>query len=211
MGGFNVAPRDIEDVLYSHPGVSTALATGIPHPTGAGEMLMVCVNAKEGCTLDAETLKLHCEASGLPKWQSPEVFVVLEDALPTMGEKLARRALQEREFIRRLLAKQLCDTATKRSASTLGAAVFVQPDSATALFRRLAGDKTSLVLADLEPVFGEEHSSSIIGALGKVPLNGNAMTDLHRWRACLGAMLATQRESWISLLGSLLAEKRVCQ
>lgn len=87
----------------------------------------------------------------------------------------------------------------------------MRPDSSTELFGRLSGDKTSLMMADLEPVFGE-HASLIIDALGKVLINNvNGISDLHRWRACLGAMPATQRDSWLSILGSLMVERRLRQ
>merc|ERR1719434_370679 len=34
--GFNVAPRDLEEVLYSHPSVGQASVVGVWHPAGEG-------------------------------------------------------------------------------------------------------------------------------------------------------------------------------
>ena len=37
-GGFNVYPREIEEVLYEHPAVLEAAVVGIPHPTHGEEV-----------------------------------------------------------------------------------------------------------------------------------------------------------------------------
>ncbi|MDH3568362.1 MAG: AMP-binding protein, partial [Desulfobacteraceae bacterium] len=48
-GGYNVYPRDIEEVLYENPMVQEAAVIGIPHPT-RGESIKVFVVLKEGKT-----------------------------------------------------------------------------------------------------------------------------------------------------------------
>ena len=54
-GGYNVYPRDIEEVFFSHPKVQEATAIGIPHPT-RGETVKVFVVLKSGQTATAEEL-----------------------------------------------------------------------------------------------------------------------------------------------------------
>lgn len=65
--GFNVAPRDIEEILYAHPGVGQAAVVGAWHPSGAGEAVVAWVSAKAGAQLSSGELKLHCEQSGMPR------------------------------------------------------------------------------------------------------------------------------------------------
>lgn len=54
-GGFNVFPREVEDVLSSHPDVAMAAVVGIPHPKW-GEAVTALVVAKSGKRVEAEAL-----------------------------------------------------------------------------------------------------------------------------------------------------------
>ncbi len=49
-GGFNVYPREIEEVLMTHPAVSLAAVVGVPHPRH-GEEVKAYVLLKEGAEL----------------------------------------------------------------------------------------------------------------------------------------------------------------
>jgi long-chain acyl-CoA synthetase len=55
-GGYNVYPRDIEEVLYEHPAVCEAAVVGIPHDE-LGEEVGAAVALKPGESVDAETLQ----------------------------------------------------------------------------------------------------------------------------------------------------------
>jgi long-chain acyl-CoA synthetase len=59
-GGYNVYPRDIEEVFYQHPQVLEATAIGVPHPT-RGEQVKVFVVLKEGETATLEELIEFCK------------------------------------------------------------------------------------------------------------------------------------------------------
>ena len=59
-GGYNVYPRDIEEVFYQHPQVLEATAIGVPHPT-RGEQVKVFVVLKEGETATLEELVEFCK------------------------------------------------------------------------------------------------------------------------------------------------------
>ena len=50
-GGYNVYPREIEEVIYEHPAVREAAVVGIPHPE-LGEEVGACVAMKEGAEAD---------------------------------------------------------------------------------------------------------------------------------------------------------------
>ena len=55
-GGYNVYPREVEEVLYEHPGVLEAAVVGVPHEQ-LGEEVAAAVVAKPGQQLDVEELK----------------------------------------------------------------------------------------------------------------------------------------------------------
>jgi long-chain acyl-CoA synthetase len=54
--GFNVYPREIEEVLYEHPAVREAAVIGIPHDE-FGEEVAAAVSLKEGATATPEELR----------------------------------------------------------------------------------------------------------------------------------------------------------
>jgi long-chain acyl-CoA synthetase len=54
-GGYNVYPREVEEVLYEHPAVAEAAVVGIPHDE-LGEEIGAAVKLKPGETVTAEEL-----------------------------------------------------------------------------------------------------------------------------------------------------------
>src|SRR5579859_2530270 len=55
-GGYNVYPREIEEVLYEHPAVAEAAVIGLPHPA-LGEEVAAAVALKPGAVITAEELR----------------------------------------------------------------------------------------------------------------------------------------------------------
>jgi long-chain acyl-CoA synthetase len=55
-GGYNVYPREIEEVLYEHPAVAEAAVIGLPH-SSLGEEVAAAVVLKPGATASAEELR----------------------------------------------------------------------------------------------------------------------------------------------------------
>lgn len=95
-GGFNVYPREIEDVLYEHPKVMEAAAVGIP-VEGKGERPKVFVVLKPGETATEEEIIEFCKqnlaAYKVPRW------VEFRSELPkTAVGKILRRVLVEEEL-----------------------------------------------------------------------------------------------------------------
>lgn len=59
VSGFNVYPREIEDVLVRHPGVAEAAVIGIAHPY-TGESVKAVVVLRSGVQLTSEDIIEHC-------------------------------------------------------------------------------------------------------------------------------------------------------
>jgi long-chain acyl-CoA synthetase len=59
-GGFNVYPREIEEVLYAHPAVAAAAVIGVPDDR-LGEEVKAVVQLKRGQTASEEELIAYCK------------------------------------------------------------------------------------------------------------------------------------------------------
>jgi long-chain acyl-CoA synthetase len=95
-GGFNVYPRDIEEVFFEHPKVQEATAIGIPHPS-RGETAKVFVVLKEGETATQEELIAFCQEK-LAKFKWP-TDVEFRDELPkTNVGKVLKKELRKQEL-----------------------------------------------------------------------------------------------------------------
>ena len=57
-GGYNVYPREIEEVLYEHPAIQEAAVIGVPHDE-LGEEVGAAVVLKQGESLEADELKSY--------------------------------------------------------------------------------------------------------------------------------------------------------
>jgi long-chain acyl-CoA synthetase len=94
-GGFNIYPREIEDILYEHPKVKEVAAAGIP-VAGKGERVKVYIVLKEGETATEEEIIQFCRENMAP-YKVPK-FVEFRTELPkTMVGKILRRVLVEED------------------------------------------------------------------------------------------------------------------
>ena len=97
-GGYNIFPREIEEVLYSHPKIKEACAAGIPH-SYRGETVKAYIVLREGEEMDEAEVRKFCEEN-LARYKVPKA-VEFRDELPkTMVGKVLRRALIEEERAR---------------------------------------------------------------------------------------------------------------
>ncbi len=78
-GGYNVYPRDIEEVFFEHPKVVEAAALGVPHPK-RGEQVKVFVVLKEGETGTEEEFIAYCKDK-LAAYKLP-TMIEFRDELP---------------------------------------------------------------------------------------------------------------------------------
>ncbi len=94
-GGYNVYPRDIEEVFYEHPKVQEACAVGIPHKS-RGEAAKVFVVLKAGETATEAELLDYCRDK-LAKYKWP-VAIAFKESLPkTNVGKILKRDLRAME------------------------------------------------------------------------------------------------------------------
>ena len=94
-GGENIYPKEIEDVVASHPAVLEAAVVGMPDDTW-GEVVAAFVQPRPGMTIDPESVKDFCKQH-LSPYKRPITLTVL-DALPKNAVgKLDKRLLRDRE------------------------------------------------------------------------------------------------------------------
>jgi hypothetical protein len=94
-GGFNVYPRDIEEVFFEHPKVMEATVIGIPHPK-RGEAVKVFVVLKEGQTATTEELLKYCEDK-LAKYKWPTEIEFRKELPKTNVGKVLKKDLRAME------------------------------------------------------------------------------------------------------------------
>jgi len=94
-GGYNIYPREIEEVLYQHPAVFEAAAIGVPDAY-RGESAKAFVVLKPGQKATAEELIAFCKQNLAP-YKVPRA-IEFRDTLPkTMIGKILRRELVAEE------------------------------------------------------------------------------------------------------------------
>ncbi len=98
-GGYNIYPRDIDEVFYEHPQVQEACSLGIPHPH-RGEAVKVFVVLKEGETATAEELMDYCKPK-LAKYKWPAEIEFRDELPKTNVGKILRKDLKAEEMARR--------------------------------------------------------------------------------------------------------------
>jgi long-chain acyl-CoA synthetase len=98
-GGYNIYPREIEEVLFEHPAIAEAVALGVPDKY-RGETVKVYVVLKEGAKLEKKELEQWCRER-LAAYKVPHIYD-FRDSLPkTLAGKVLRRKLMEEESERR--------------------------------------------------------------------------------------------------------------
>jgi len=94
-GGYNIYPREIEEVLYEHPKVKEAVAYGVPHPY-RGETVKVAIVLKEGVTATPEEIIEFCRER-LARFKVPKIVEFRESLPKSLIGKVLRRVLVEEE------------------------------------------------------------------------------------------------------------------
>ncbi|WP_330350269.1 class I adenylate-forming enzyme family protein [Streptomyces sp. NBC_00582] len=92
--GFKVWPREVEDVLYTHPAVREAAVVGVPDGY-RGETVKAYISLRPGADADADTLAAYCK-DRLAAYKYPRQVEILPDLPKTASGKILRRELRSR-------------------------------------------------------------------------------------------------------------------
>ncbi|QTA81379.1 Long-chain-fatty-acid--CoA ligase [Desulfonema limicola] len=98
-GGYNVYPRDVDEVFFEHPKVQEACSVGVPHPS-RGEAVKVFVVLKEGEKAESEELMEYCRGK-LAKYKWPVEIEFRSDLPKTNVGKILRKDLRAEELAKR--------------------------------------------------------------------------------------------------------------
>jgi len=93
VGGFNVYPRDVEDILYTHPDVELAAVIGVPD-TKSGEKVKAFVKLKPEAKVTEDEMKAFCKEN-MAGYKRPRE-IEFRDELPVSPiGKLLRKDLKK--------------------------------------------------------------------------------------------------------------------
>ncbi|TQS76146.1 long-chain-fatty-acid--CoA ligase [Ornithinibacillus gellani] len=102
-GGYNIYPREVEEVLYEHEGIQEAVVAGVPDPY-RGETVKAYIVAKQGYQLDTDELNTFCRKH-LAAYKVPRLYEFREELPKTAVGKILRRQLVDEEKSKQQEAK----------------------------------------------------------------------------------------------------------
>ena len=92
VSGFNVYPREVEDVIASHPDVAEVAVIGVPHPY-TGETVRALVVPREGSNLDADNI-IDFAATRLARFKCPTSVEIVSELPHSTTGKVAKGKLR---------------------------------------------------------------------------------------------------------------------
>ncbi|MFJ6757818.1 AMP-binding protein [Streptomyces sp. NPDC091273] len=92
--GFKVWPREVEDVLYTHPAVREAAVVGVPDAY-RGENVKAYVSLRPGTSVEPQELSAYC-AARIAAYKYPRQVEILPVLPKTTSGKILRRELRDR-------------------------------------------------------------------------------------------------------------------
>ncbi|MGN5630926.1 class I adenylate-forming enzyme family protein [Streptomyces sp. AC154] len=90
--GFKVWPREVEDVLYTHPAVREAAVVGVPDEY-RGETVRAYVSLRPGSSVEPDELGAYCKER-LAAYKYPREVEILAELPKTASGKILRRELR---------------------------------------------------------------------------------------------------------------------
>jgi long-chain acyl-CoA synthetase len=96
-GGYNVYPREVEEVLYAHPAVLEAAVVGVPHET-LGEDVAAIVVRRPGATLDADDLQAWAKQR-VAAYKYPRRIVFVDELPKGPTGKILKRAIDRSALV----------------------------------------------------------------------------------------------------------------
>jgi long-chain acyl-CoA synthetase len=96
VGGFNAYPREVEEVLYTHPKVALAAVIGVPDPH-RGQAVKAFIQLKPGTEATEEEFMAFCKTR-MAGYKRPREIEFRESLPTSMVGKVLRRVLREEEL-----------------------------------------------------------------------------------------------------------------
>ncbi len=94
VGGFKVYPRDVEEVLFEHPGIKEAAVIGVPDGFSGEAVKAFVVKRDEAASLTEKDVIDFC-AARLVKFKVPKKVEFIPELPKTLVGKVLRRKLKE--------------------------------------------------------------------------------------------------------------------
>jgi len=91
--GYNIYPREVEEVLYEHPAIREAAVIGVPDPY-RGETVKAVIVLKDGRSVVDKELDAFCRAR-LAAYKVPRIYEYRDSLPKTAAGKILRRVLIE--------------------------------------------------------------------------------------------------------------------
>ena len=95
VGGYNVFPREIDEVLHEYPKIKEAISLSVPHRS-RGETLKAYIVPKDGETITVPEIAAFCRKK-LASYKVPRIFEFRTELPKSLVGKVLRRALREEE------------------------------------------------------------------------------------------------------------------
>ena len=95
-GGENVYPREIEELLYTCPGICAAQVFGVPDPK-YGEKIGAWVTVQENSDLSPEKIRQFCEGR-IARFKIPEIIRIVSEFPMTVTGKVQKFKIREATF-----------------------------------------------------------------------------------------------------------------
>jgi long-chain acyl-CoA synthetase len=96
VGGFNVYPREVEDILFTHPKVALAAVVGVPDAK-SGEFAKAYIQLKPGETATEEEITAFCKEN-MAGYKRPRVIEFRDEVPVSNVGKVLRRVLRDEEI-----------------------------------------------------------------------------------------------------------------
>ncbi|WP_227935144.1 long-chain-fatty-acid--CoA ligase [Alkalihalobacillus deserti] len=92
-GGYNIYPREIEEVYYTHPDVLEVAIVGLPD-TVLGEVSCACIKLKTSAEIDEQSL-IEFIRTRIADYKVPDKVLIVEELPMTASGKIKKVALQD--------------------------------------------------------------------------------------------------------------------
>jgi long-chain acyl-CoA synthetase len=93
VGGYNVFPREVDEVLFAHPGIQEAAAIGVPD-SHRGEAIQAFVVTVDEAEITADEIIDYCKEK-LAKFKVPSAVQIVDSLPKTPAAKIDKMALRK--------------------------------------------------------------------------------------------------------------------